>query len=203
MLRRLSPRWVIPLTVVVLLLPACSDSADDVAATTTAPTTTVIEITTTAATTTTSTPPTTTQPPITTTTKASEDGLAGLSVDELPPSVAAFKTAYESGDLEAIQALFTDDGIMTTTAKVHELYYGNDYHLGTWDKNGGEFRRMASIHHGEMIITESIEVGQRAVAFDWEWEDFASGTAILHLRGDQIVVAVLAVNMVEIPERQS
>jgi len=177
-LRTLS--WSITLSLVVLLLPACSDDADDVAATTTAPTTTVIE-----------------------TAEASEVGPAGLSVDELPSSVAAFKTAYESGDLEAIQALFTDDGIMTTTAKVHELYYGSDYHLGTWDKNGSEFRRMASIHHGEMIVTESIEVGQRAVAFDWEWEDFASGTAILHLRGDQIVVAVLAVTEVEIPERQS
>ena len=192
MLRRLSLRWLIPLTLVVLLLPACSDGADDVAATATAPTTIVIEATTTAATTTT-----------TSTTEASEECPAGLSVDELPPSVAAFKTAYESGDLEAIQALFTDDGIMTTTANVHELYYGSDYHLGTWDKNGREFRRMASIHHGEMIVTESIEVGQRAVAFDWEWEDFASGTAILHLRGDQIVVAVLAVTEVEIPERQS
>jgi hypothetical protein len=189
---------------VVLLLPACSDDADDVAATTTVPTTTVIETTTTAGTTpTTSTPPTTTQPPLNTTTEASEDGPAGLSVDELPPSMAAFKVAYESGDLEAIQAVFADDGIMTTTANVHELYYGADYHLGTWDKNGREFRRMASIHHGEMIITESIEIGQRAVAFDCEWEDFASGTAILHLRGDQIVVAVLAVTEVEIPKRRS
>ena len=34
MLRRLSPRWLIPLTVVVLLLPSCSDSSDDGAATT-------------------------------------------------------------------------------------------------------------------------------------------------------------------------
>lgn len=49
MLRRLSPRWLIPVTVVVLLLPACSDSADDSADTTLAPTTT----TTTTATTTT------------------------------------------------------------------------------------------------------------------------------------------------------
>lgn len=39
MLRRLSPRWLIPLTVVVLLLPACSDSADEAADTTLAPTT--------------------------------------------------------------------------------------------------------------------------------------------------------------------
>jgi hypothetical protein len=29
MLRRLSPRWLIPLTLVVLLLPSCSDTADD------------------------------------------------------------------------------------------------------------------------------------------------------------------------------
>jgi hypothetical protein len=40
MLRRLSPRWLIPLAVVVLLLAACSDSADDSADTTLAPTTT-------------------------------------------------------------------------------------------------------------------------------------------------------------------
>jgi hypothetical protein len=38
MLRRLSPRWLIPFTVVVLLLPACGDSDDDVAAATAAPT---------------------------------------------------------------------------------------------------------------------------------------------------------------------
>ena len=56
MLRRLSPRWLILLTVVVLLLPSCSDTADDSSDTTLAPTTT----TTIALTTTTSTAPTTT-----------------------------------------------------------------------------------------------------------------------------------------------
>jgi acetyl esterase/lipase len=60
MLRRLSPRWLIPLTVVAFLLPACSDSADDVAATS-APATTMSTVSTTVpATTTTITPTTTT-----------------------------------------------------------------------------------------------------------------------------------------------
>ena len=178
-MRPFSLRRLILIALVVLLLPACGDSADEGAATTLATTTTAA--------------------PETTTTAASEDGPVGLSVDQLPPSVAAFKTAYESGDLETVKGIFTDDGFMTTTANVHELYHGDDSHLGTWDKNGAEFERLASIHHGEMIITQAIEVGDRAVAFDWAWEDFASGTAVLHLRGDQIVVAVLAVTEFDIP----
>lgn len=186
-------RWLVPLGLVVLLAPACSNGTDEGFDTTLAPSTTVVEVPTTAESTSTTSPPTTTG-------ETSADGLVGLSVDQLPPSVAAFKTAYESGDLETIQALFTDDGIMTTTANVLELYDGDDSHLGTWDKNGAEFRRLATLHHGEMLITDAIQVGDRAVAFDWEWEDFASGTAILHLRGDQIVVAVLAVTEYEIPE---
>ena len=129
-------------------------------------------------------------------------GMAGCSAgDSLPPAVEAFKSAYESGDLQTIKDLFTDDGIMTTTDNVHELYWGGDFHLGSWDKEGSEFRRMASIHRGEMVITDVVEVGDRTVAFDWAWEDFASGTAILHLRGDKIAVAVLSVTEVEIPER--
>ena len=59
MLRRLSPRWLIPFTVVVLLLPACSDSTDEAADTTLVPTTT-------AAATTTATAPATTAAPTTT-----------------------------------------------------------------------------------------------------------------------------------------
>jgi len=69
MLCRLSPRWLIPLTVVVLLLPACSDSADDSADTTLALTTTAVETTTTIAPTTTTTLPPTTTTAATTTTK--------------------------------------------------------------------------------------------------------------------------------------
>ena len=43
-------------------------------------------------------------------------GVVGCSAgDSLPPAVEAFKTAYESGDLETVKDLFTDDGIMTTT----------------------------------------------------------------------------------------
>ena len=51
-----------------------------------------------------------------------------------------------------------------------------------------------------MNVTDVIEVGNRTVAFDWAWEDFASGTAILHLRGDKIAVAVLSVTEAPIEE---
>jgi hypothetical protein len=115
------------------------------------------------------------------------------SIGGLASCGAIFKTAYESGDLEMVKGIFTDDGFITTIGNIYDLYYDGDFHRGTWDKNGEEFERLASLHHGEMVITEVIEVGDRAVAFDWAWEDFASGTAILYLRGDQIVVAVLAV----------
>jgi hypothetical protein len=121
--------------------------------------------------------------------------------EPLPSPVEAFKTAYESGDLDTIKDLYTEDGIITTTDKIHDLYWGNDVWLGQWDTEGTEFARLASIHQGEMIITDAIEVGDRTVAFNWAWEDFASGTAILHLRGDKIAVAVLSVSEYEIPER--
>lgn len=121
--------------------------------------------------------------------------------ESLPSPVEAFKTAYESGDLDTIKDLYTEDGIITTTDKIHDLYWGNDLWLGQWDKEGSEFARLASIHRGELVITDAIEVGERTVAFDWAWEDFASGTAILHLRGDKIAVAVLSVSQKEISER--
>ncbi|MCJ7779757.1 MAG: hypothetical protein MUQ27_02930, partial [Acidimicrobiia bacterium] len=121
-MRPFTLRWLILIATVVLLVPACSDSADG-AETTAAPATTVIE---------------------TTTTAASEHGPVGLSVDQLPPSVAAVKTAYESGDLEMVKGIFTDDGIITTTDKTFDLYYGRDYWLGKLDKNGSEFERLAS-----------------------------------------------------------
>jgi hypothetical protein len=116
-----------------------------------------------------------------------------LTLEELPPAVAAFKAAYESGDFEQVKALYAEDGIITSTGNTHELYWGGTFHLGTWDKEGAEFLRLASIHHGEMQITQVIEM-DGVVAFDWDWEDFASGTAVLHLRDDEIVVAMLSVS---------
>lgn len=121
-----------------------------------------------------------------------------LTLEQLPPAVAAFKAAYESGDVEQVKDLFADDGIITTTDKTHDLYWGGTRHLGTWDKEGTEFRRLASIHHGEMAITRVIEM-DGLFAFDWDWEDFASGTAVLHMRDDEIAVAMLSVSGDRIP----
>ena len=79
MLRRLSPRWLIPLTVVVLLLAACSGSGDEAADTTLASTTT--ETTTTVAPTTTTTEAPSTTAASTTTTVAMSAAVVGVSFD--------------------------------------------------------------------------------------------------------------------------
>ena len=118
----------------------------------------------------------------------------------LPPIVAAFKAAYESGDLEQVKALYTDDGILTTTDDVFRAYWDQRVPAGQWDQDGSEFRRRASIHQGELFVTGVIDMG-RTVAFDWEWADFASGVAVLHLRDDRIVVGILAVSEYEIQPR--
>jgi hypothetical protein len=82
MLRRLSLRWLIPLTLVVLLLPACSDSASDVAATTVAP------------------PETATTAPVVTSTTLSE--AAAIA------TVEALHEACNAYDSDAALALFAD-----------------------------------------------------------------------------------------------
>ena len=79
MLRRLSPRWLIPLTLVVLLLAACSGSGDEAADTTLASTTT--ETTTTVAPTTTTTEAPRTTAASTTTTVAMSAAAIGVSFD--------------------------------------------------------------------------------------------------------------------------
>ena len=79
MLRRMSPRWLIPLTVVVLLLPSCSGSDDEAADTTLASATT--ETTTTLAPTTTTTEAPSTTAASTTTTVAMSAAAIGVSFD--------------------------------------------------------------------------------------------------------------------------
>lgn len=121
------------------------------------------------------------------------------SAEGMPPVVLAFKEAYESGDVDRIRAIYTDDAIFTTTDNVIDLYYGNEWHLGRWDMEGSEFLRTATLHSGEMTIIDTVSVGENAVAFGWAWEDFASGTATLHVRDGLIAVAVLTVTQVELP----
>ena len=79
MLRRLSPRWSMPFTLVVLLLAACSGSGDEAADTTLASTTT--ETTTTIAPTTTTTEAPSTTAASTTTTVAMSAAVVGVSFD--------------------------------------------------------------------------------------------------------------------------
>ena len=44
--------------------------------------------------------------------------------ESLPPIVEAFQTAYESGDLETVKNLYTEDGIITTTGRNPRLVLG-------------------------------------------------------------------------------
>lgn len=122
-------------------------------------------------------------------------------LDELvsiPPILQEFEAAYESGDLAQVQALYAEDGIFASTDEVHDLYYGNQSLIGTWDKEGSEFQRTATLHGGDLEIFGATQVGDRAVAFGWRWSDFASGTGVLHLRDGRIVVCSLAVTEFEI-----
>ncbi|MDJ0923113.1 MAG: nuclear transport factor 2 family protein [Acidimicrobiia bacterium] len=120
-------------------------------------------------------------------------------LEALPPIVEQFKAAYESGDLDEVRGIYTEDGIWATTANVYELYYGQESHIGEWGTDGYEFARTATLHAGELEILGAIQVGDNAAAFGWRWSDFASGTGTLHLRGGKIVVASLSVTEFEIP----
>jgi hypothetical protein len=120
------------------------------------------------------------------------------STSDIPPIVTEFKEAYESADMDQIRSLYTEDGILATTDDLFEMYYGDTSLFGTLGQDGSEFVRRGSIHHGEMIVSSAAAIGDNAVSFVWDWEDFASGTAILHLRDGRIAVAVLAVTDVEI-----
>jgi len=115
--------------------------------------------------------------------------------------LSAFEAAFESGDYDQVRALFTDDGILTTAWNTIGLYYGDTPALGTWDVNGSEFRRLATLHGGEdfTVLGDPIQVGDNTVAFGWEWSSGVSGTALLHLRDGKIVVAVLNPSQAPIP----
>jgi hypothetical protein len=115
--------------------------------------------------------------------------------------LAAFEAAFESSDYEQVRALFADDGIITTAWNTIGLYYGETSELGTWDVNGSEFRRIATLHGGEefTVLGTPIQVGNNTVAFGWKWSSGISGTALLHLRDGKIVVAVFNPSQAPIP----
>jgi hypothetical protein len=96
MLRRLSLRWSIPLTLVVLLLPACNDDADDVAATTVAP-------------------------PETATTAASTTSTT-LSEAAAIATVEALEEAINAYDSDAALALIADGGSWLGTTPGSSLW---------------------------------------------------------------------------------
>lgn len=130
------------------------------------------------------------------TTTAAESGSVAV-----PSIVQEFEEAYESGDLDRVRELFTPDGIITTASNTYGMHAGETLDVGVGFVDGPEFERLARLHAGEdlTIIGTPIEIGDTTVAFGWEWSDFGSGTALLHLRDGKIVVAILDVSQVPIP----
>lgn len=115
----------------------------------------------------------------------------------LRADLSAFEAAYESGDYDQVRALYTDDGIITTAGNTYSMYYGLEAQEGTWDVDGAEFRRLASLHKGAdfQVLGTPVAVGDNSVAFAWRWGTGIDGTALLHLRDGKIAVAVLSVSM--------
>ena len=52
------------------------------------------------------------------------------------------------------------------------------------------------------MLGTPIAVGGNTVAFAWQWGNQLEGTALLYLRDDKIVVAVLNPSQVWIPPRE-
>lgn len=115
--------------------------------------------------------------------------------------LSAFKSAFESGNYEEVRSLFTEDGVLTTTANVHSAIFRGDISQLADRVDEKEFRRLATLHGGEdfQILGQPIQVGNNAVAFGWKWGDWVSGTALLHLREGKIVIAILNPSQYSIP----
>lgn len=115
--------------------------------------------------------------------------------------LSAFKSAFESGNYEEVRSLFTEDGVLTTAANVHSAILRGDTSQLADRVDEKEFRRLATLHGGEdfQILGQPIQVGNNAVAFGWKWGEWVSGTALLHLRGGKIVIAILNPSQYSIP----
>jgi hypothetical protein len=120
MLRRLSLRWLFPLTLLVLLLASCGDTADDSADTTIAPTTTTTAtpITTTAAPITTSTAETTTSAPPSTTEPVGElfevtyvegEGCTSVGPSVVSTGIHSFVLHDPTGELDVLYIIRADE----------------------------------------------------------------------------------------------
>jgi hypothetical protein len=115
--------------------------------------------------------------------------------------LAAFTSAFESGDYDQVRALFTEDGVLTTAANVHDAIVTGDTSRLADRVDEAEFRRLATLHGGEEfhILGLPTQVGDNTVAFGWKWSGGVSGTALLHLRDGKIVIAVLNPSQYRIP----
>ena len=115
--------------------------------------------------------------------------------------LSAWEAAFESGDYDQVRALFTDDGIITTTGNIMALYYGETAEVGQWEVDSPGFKWFAGAEGGGdmTVVGTPIQIGDNTVAFGWAWSSGISGTALLHLRDGKIVVAIVNPSQAPIP----
>ena len=117
----------------------------------------------------------------------------------------AFEEAFESGEYDQVRALFTDDGVLTTTNNIHEAVAMNSTENLADRVGETEFRRLATLHGTEdfQILGTPIQVGDNSVAFAWAWEGGSpSGTGILKLRDGKIAICILSASQAPLPYRE-
>jgi hypothetical protein len=128
---------------------------------------------------------------------AAEAERDGWSVYDL----SEYEAAFESGDVERVAALFTDDGILATAG---DLLAGAD--LDSLRVGSEEFRSLAMRHRGAdmKVLGTPIMVekyGFQTAVFAGQWGDAIKFTVMLHLQDGKIALHIIDLaGPLEIPE---
>jgi ketosteroid isomerase-like protein len=110
------------------------------------------------------------------------------------PALAAWEAAYDSAELEQVVEVFTPDGVFFTTGDFEELAAKPELVRGRLGPDGQEFVRRFRIHAGDdLSVSDAVQVGERAIAFRWAWQDFAAGTGTMAVRDGRLAAVVLTV----------
>ncbi len=119
------------------------------------------------------------------------------------PIVTAFVKAMNSFEYANVRALFTRDGVLTTTANTHFSIYRDKLPVPGQRVDGAEFRRLIGAHQGMhdtmKTLGTPIEVGTNTVVFAFSFATGITGTAMFNLRNGKIVIGVLQASQYHIP----
>lgn len=113
---------------------------------------------------------------------------------EVDPVLAAWEAAHDSAELDQVQEVFTEDGVFFTLGDFQELAERPILVADRLGVDGQEFIRRFRVHQGDdLSVADAMQVGARAIAFRWAWQDFAAGTGTMSVRDGGIAALVLTV----------